>query len=199
MSCKRVACLMHLNNIRAKRKQGYKTTTKRHPGHEPAPNLLAQDFNADAANDKWVADITYIDIRDGCLYLAAIIDVYSRKIVDWSMREHLQKQLVEDALIMAIGRRELHSKLIHHSDQGSQYTSGDFLKLLTQQHIQVSMSGAGNCYDNAMIESFFATLKTECVTALFETRQHARQTIFEYIEVWYNRCRRHSALGYLSP
>ena len=199
VSRKRVARLMHLNNIRAKRKQGYQTTTKRHPSREPAPNLLAQDFNADAANEKWVTDITYIDTRDGWLYLAAILDVYSRTIVGWSMSERLQKQLVEDALVMAIGRRELHGKLIHHSDQGSQYTSHDFLTLLAQQHIQVSMSGAGNCYDNAMMESFFATLKTECVTERFETRQQARQTIFEYIEVWYNRCRRHSALGYLSP
>lgn len=199
VSRKRVARLMRLNNIRAKRKQRYKTTTKRHPSREPAPNLLAQDFNADAANEKWVADITYIDTRDGWLYLAAILDVYSRKIVGWSMSERLQKQLVEDALVMAIGRRELHGKLIHHSDQGSQYTSHDFLKLLAQQHIQVSMSGTGNCYDNAMMESFFATLKTECVTERFETRQQARQTIFEYIEVWYNRRRRHSALGYLSP
>jgi putative transposase len=199
VSRKRVARLMRLNGIRAKRKQRYKTTTKRQPSREPAPNLLAQDFNADATNEKWVADITYIDTRQGWLYLAAILDVYSRKIVGWSMSERLQKQLVEDALVMAIGRRELHGKLIHHSDQGSQYTSHDFLKLLAQKHIQVSMSGAGNCYDNAMMESFFATLKTECVTERFETRQHARQTIFEYIEVWYNRCRRHSALGYLSP
>ena len=199
VSRKRVARLMRLNGIRAKRKQRYKTTTKRHPNREPAPNLLAQDFNADATNEKWVADITYIDTREGWLYLAAILDVYSRKIVGWSMSECLQKQLVEDALGMAMGRRKISGKLIHHSDQGSQYTSHDFLKLLAQQHIQVSMSGAGNCYDNAMMESFFATLKTECVTERFETRQQARQTIFEYIEVWYNRCRRHSALGYLSP
>lgn len=199
VSRKRVARLMRLNGIRAKCKQRDKVTTQRHPTREPAPNLLAQDFTADAANEKWVADITYIDTGEGWLYLAAILDVYSRKIVGWSMSEHLQKQLVEDALVMAIGRRELQDRLIHHSDQGSQYTSHDFLQLLAQQDIQVSMSGVGNCYDNAMIESFFATLKTECVTERFATRQQARQAIFEYIEVWYNRCRRHSALGYLSP
>jgi len=115
------------------------------------------------------------------------------------MSTRLQKQLVKDALNMAVGRRNISEGLIHHSDQGSQYTSHDFRVLLKQHHIQVSMSGAGNCYDNAMMESFFATLKTECATERFDTRQQARQIIFEYIEVWYNRLRRHSALGYLSP
>lgn len=199
VSRKRVARLMRIHGLQAKRKQRYQTTTKRNPSVDPAPNLIGQDFNAPGANDKWVADITYIDTREGWLYLAAILDVYSRKIVGWSMSDRLQKHLVEDALQMAVGRRDLQGGLIHHSDQGSQYTSHDFLALLQQHGIQVSMSGGGNCYDNAMMESFFATLKTECVTERFETRQQARQLIFEYIEVWYNRCRRHSALGYLSP
>jgi len=199
VSRKRVARLMRLNGIQARRKQRYKTTTKRHPDTIPAPNLLAQDFTATTTNEKWVADITYIDTCEGWLYLAAILDVYSRKIVGWSMSKRLQTSLVEDTLIMAIGRRDLPDRLIHHSDQGSQYTSHDFSVLLRQYAIQVSMSGVGNCYDNAMMESFFATLKTECVTERFETWQQARQLIFEYIEVWYNRCRRHSALGYLSP
>ena len=199
VSRKRVARLMHINGLQAKRKQGYKTTTKRNSSCDPAPNLIAQDFHARTANETWVADITYIDTREGWLYLAAILDVYSRKIVGWSMSRRLQKHLVEDALHMALGRRNITHELVHHSDQGSQYTSHDFLVLLRQHDIQVSMSGVGNCYDNAMMESFFATLKTECVTERFETRQDARQTLFEYIEVWYNRCRRHSALGYLSP
>jgi putative transposase len=199
VSRKRVARLMCINDIQAKRKQRYKTTTRRNPSVDPAPNLLAQDFKAPVANDKWLADITYIDTREGWLYLAAILDVYSRKIVGWSMSRRLQKHLVEDALRMAVGQRDLRGGLVHHSDQGSQYTSHDFLALLQQHNIQVSMSGVGNCYDNAMMESFFATLKTECVTERFESRQHARQLIFEYIEVWYNRRRRHSALGYLSP
>lgn len=199
VSRKRVARLMRIHGIQAKRKQRYKSTTKRNPSVDPAPNLIAQDFNAPGANDKWVADMTYIDTREGWLYLAAILDVYSRKIVGWSMSDRLQKHLVEDALQMAVGRRDLQGGLIHHSDQGSQYTSHDFLALLQQHDIQVSMSGVGNCYDNAMMESFFATLKTECVSQLFASRQQARQLIFEYIEVWYNRCRRHSALGYLSP
>lgn len=199
ISRKRVARLMREAGIQARRKQGYKCTTKRDATHVVAPNLLAQDFRAETVNETWVADITYIDTHEGWLYLATILDVYSRKIVGWSMRTRLQKQLVQNALMMAVGRRDIPHGLRHHSDQGSQYTSHDFLQLLTQHGIQVSMSGAGNCYDNAMMESFFATLKTECVTATFETRQQARQVIFEYIEVWYNRCRRHSALGYLSP
>jgi putative transposase len=199
VSRNRVARLMRLHDIQAKRKQRYKTTTKRDPACEPAPNLIAQDFNAEGANEKWLADITYIDTCEGWLYLAAILDTYSRKIVGWSMSERLQKQLVEHALRMAVGRRDLQGELVHHSDQGSQYTSHDFLALLQQYDIQVSMSGVGNCYDNAMMESFFATLKTECVTQQFASRQQARHVIFEYIEVWYNRQRRHSALGHLSP
>lgn len=196
---KRIARLMRLHGIQAKRKQGYKRTTTRDASHDVASNLLNQDFQAGQCNEKWLADITYIDTREGWLYLATILDVYSRKIVGWSMSTRLQKHLVNDALNMAIGRRDIHDNLIHHSDQGSQYTSHDFRTLLKQHDIQVSMSGAGNCYDNAMMESFFATLKNECVTECFDTRQQARQIIFEYIEVWYNRLRRHSALGYLSP
>ena len=196
---KRVDRVMRQNGIQAKRKQGYKRTTRRDESHPVAPNLLGQEFDAQAINEKWVADITFIDTHEGWLYLAAILDVYSRKIVGWSMSTRLQKQLVADALTMAIGRRDMTRPLIHHSDRGSQYTSHDFRALLKQHDIQVSMSGAGNCYDNAMMESFFATLKTECVTQRFDTRQQARHAIFEYIEVWYNRLRRHSALGYLSP
>lgn len=196
---KRVARLMRQNGIRAKRKQGYKTTTHRNPAMIPAPNLIAQDFEARTVNEKWLADITYIETREGWLYLAVLLDTYSRKIVGWSMSPRLQTPLVKDALKMALGRRELSGDLIHHSDQGRQYTSHDFLTLLRQHHIRISMSSVGNCYDNAMMESFFATLKTECVTDCFQTRQDARRVIFEYIEVWYNRLRRHSALGYLSP
>lgn len=196
---KRVARLMRVNGIRARRKQPYKVTTKRHETRPVMPNLLAQDFTAHAANEKWLADITYIDTHEGWLYLATVLDVYSRQIVGWSMSDRLQEKLVEDALLMALGRRNLTSDLLHHSDQGSQYTSKAYLALLQAHGIHVSMSGLGNCYDNAMMESFFATLKTECVVERFATRLQARQTIFEYIEVWYNRDRRHSALGYLSP
>jgi transposase InsO family protein len=199
ISRKRVARLMRLQGLQARQKRRYKTTTQRHPSRPVAPNLLQQDFSAEAINEKWVADITYIDTGEGWLYLAAVLDTYSRKIVGWSMSTRLHRKLVEDALKMGLGRRNIIGQLIHHSDQGSQYTSEGYLNLLTDNQIQVSMSGIGNCYDNAMMESFFATLKTECVVERYATRQQARQAIFEYIEVWYNRQRRHSALGYLSP
>ena len=198
-SRKRVARLMRLHGIRPRQKRRFKVTTKADPTRSVMPNLLAQDFSAEAINEKWVADITYIATGEGWLYLGAILDVYSRQIVGWSMSAHLHKKLVEDAFKMAIGKRSISGKLIHHSDKGSQYTSHDYLKLLKDNHIQVSMSGTGNCYDNAMMESFFATLKTECAFERYNTRPEARQSIFEYIEVWYNRLRRHSALGYLSP
>lgn len=199
ISRKRVARLMRINGIRARQKRRYKVTTQRQPSPSAAPNLLQQDFRADKVNEKWLADITYIDTHEGWLYLAAVLDVYSRKIVGWSMSKRLHKKLVEDALKMGLGRRIITGQLIHHSDQGSQYTSHDYLNLLHENRIEVSMSGTGNCYDNAMMESFFATLKTECVVERYATRQQARQAIFEYIEMWYNRQRRHSALGYLSP
>lgn len=196
---KRVARLMRMRGIRARQKGRYKTTTRRDPSRLAAVNLLQQDFGADAINEKWLADITYIDTREGWLYLAAVLDAHSRKIVGWSMSTSLHRKLVEDALKMGLGRRTITGQLIHHSDQGSQYTSQDYLTLLAENQIQVSMSGTGNCYDNAMMESFFGTLKAECVVERYPTRQQARQEIFEYIEVWYNRQRRHSALGYLSP
>jgi transposase InsO family protein len=199
VSRKRVARLMRLNGIRARQQRRYKTTTKRDPARLAAPNLLAQDFSANQVNEKWLADITYIDTHEGWLYLAAVLDAHSRKIVGWSMSPRLHRKLVEDALKMGLGRRTIMGPLIHHSDQGSQYTSEDYQNLLIENHIQVSMSGTGNCYDNAMMESFFGTLKTECVIERYATRQQARQEIFEYIEVWYNRQRRHSSLGYLSP
>lgn len=199
---KRVARLMRLNGIRTRQKRRYKTTTRREPSRRAAPNLLQQDFGADAINEKWLADITCIDTHEGWLYLAAVLavlDTHSRKIVGWSMSTRLHKQLVEDALKMGLGRRTITGQLIHHSHQGSQYTSDDYQTLLTENKILVSMSSTGNCYDNAMMESFFGTLKAECVVERYATRQQARQEIFEYIEVWYNRQRRHSALGYLSP
>lgn len=199
VSRKRVARLMRQQGIAARHKRRYKTTTRRDPAQVAAPNLLGQDFSATLPNEKWLADITYIDTAEGWLYLAAVLDTYSRTIVGWSMSTHLHKQLVEDALHMALGRRHITDDLIHHSDQGSQYTSRSVQNLLHSAGIQVSMSDTGNCYDNAMMESFFATLKTECADQPFPTRTQARQAIFAYIEIWYNRSRRHSALDYLSP
>lgn len=171
-----------------------KTTPQSHPTHTVAPKLLAQDFSAERVHEKWLADIPYVDTSEGWLYLASVLDVYARKIVGWSMEPRLHKKLVAAALKMGLGRRLIHKPLTHHSDQGSQ----DYLNLLKENDIQVSRSGTGNCYDNALMESFFTTLKTECGVERYATRQQARQAIFEYIELWSNRQRRPSALGYLS-
>jgi putative transposase len=197
---KRIARLMQRNGIvgqSPRRKRP--VTTQREAGARVAPNHLAQDFTASRPDEKWLSDITYIETNEGWLYLALVMDLFSRTIVGWSMAEHMQAELVEQALLMALGRRWPDAGLLHHSDQGSQYTSHLIQSLLATHHITVSMSGVGNCYDNAPMESFIGTLKTECVTDPFATRAQARQVIFEYIEVWYNRQRLHSALGYLSP
>ncbi len=174
-------------------------TTQRAAGGLVAPNLLAQDFTASAPNQKWLADITYIDTAQGWSYLALVLDLFARRIVGWAMADHMRAELVEDALLMALGRRLPGPGLLHHSDQGGQFTSWLVHSLLAAHHIQVSMSDAGNCFDNAPMESFIGTLKTECVTFQFATRAQARLTIFEYIEVWYNNHRLHSSLDYLSP
>jgi transposase InsO family protein len=197
---KRVERLMRLHGIRGcdRRKRRPVTTQSRHE-YPVAANILARDFTADAPNRKWLGDISYIDTAEGFLYLASLEDVFSRKIVGWAMDEQMETRLVEQALHMALARRQPEAGLLHHSDQGSQYASDAYRALLDEQHITVSMSGVGNCYDNAMKESFFATLKTECASQPFASRAQARTAVFEYIEVFYNRQRLHSALGYLSP
>jgi putative transposase len=199
-SRKRVARLMRLQELRGgeRRKQRPTTTNSQHD-HPVATNLLARDFRASAPNQKWLADITYIETHEGFLYLASLEDVFSRRIVGWAMSERIDKALVEQALAMAQARRQPTTTVLHHSDRGSQYASHDYQAALARGHFTVSMSRTGNCWDNAMKESFFATLKTECATVPFATRAQARTAIFEYIEVWYNRQRLHSALGYLSP
>jgi len=196
----RIARLMRQHGIvgRAPRRKRPRTT-QRQPGALAAPNLLKQDFRVEAPDQVWLADITYIDTREGWLYLAAVLDLYARPIVGWSMDTHLEAGLVKAALLMALGRRLPDPGLLHHSDQGSQFTSHLIRDLLRQHHITVSMSDVGNCYDNAPMESFFGTLKAECASTPFASRAEARSAIFEYIEVWYNRQRLHSALGYLSP
>jgi len=196
---KRVARLMRLHGIQAKQRRRYKLTTRVNPRRAAAANLLNRHFKAEHVNQKWVADITYVSTHEGWLYLAVVLDVFSRQIVGWSMSNRLKTNLVADALKMALLQRQPPPGLIHHSDRGSQYTSRDYQALLSRHHIRASMSGTGNAFDNAMMESFFATLKTECVDRRFQTRSEARLTIFEYIEVFYNRQRRHSALGFLSP
>lgn len=196
----RVADLMRIHRIAGKKpKRRVPITTQRRSGVVAAPNLLNQDFTVSAPNLKWVTDITYIDTAQGWLYLAPVMDLYSRMIVGWAMADHMQATLVEDALNMALARRRPGSNLLHHSDQGSQYTSYAYQALIQAHEIQVSMSRVGNCYDNAVMESFFSTLKTECVLGQFSNYAQARTTIFEYIEIWYNRQRLHSSLGYLSP
>jgi putative transposase len=197
---KRVARLMRQAGIRPQRRKRYvPRTTITNPEHPVFKNQLDRDFDAQQPDEKWMVDITYIDTHEGWLYLAGVMDLYSRRIVGMAMADHMTTDLVDAALNMAVVERDPQPGLLHHSDRGSQYTSGDYQQSLKDLQMQVSMSGTGNCYDNAMMESFFATLKTECVVDRFATRQQARQTIFEYIEVWYNRQRRHSALGYLSP
>ena len=196
----RVARLMRREGIRPqKRPRWHPLTTQRQRGVIGAPNHLDQDFSAVAINEKWVSDFTYIDTAQGWLYLAIILDLYSRKVVGWAMAEQMDTALVEAAWHMAVQGRRPSSGLLHHSDQGSQYTSTVYQSCLSTANIQVSMSRVGNCYDNAVAESFFGTLKSECVTGQFASHALARTTIFEYIEVWYNRRRLHSTLGYLSP
>lgn len=196
----RVARLMRREGIHPqKRHRRYPVTTQRQPGVIPAPNRLNQDFSATKANTKWVSDFTYIDTAEGWLYLAIILDLFSRKVVGWAMSAQMNTALVETALHMALQTRQPDAALLHHSDQGSQYTSATYQNRLTGTNILLSMSRVGNCYDNAVAESFFGTLKSECVTRQFATHAVAHTTIFEYIEVWYNRKRLHSTIGYLSP
>jgi putative transposase len=196
-----VARLMSQRNIRARIKRKYvpRTTDSRHE-HVVAKNVLDRRFDASVPNRKWVADITYVATQEGWLYLAVVMDLCSRKIVGWSMADHMRTDLVSDALKMAIARRQPERGLLHHSDRGVQYASDDYQELLKRNEIKCSMSEKGNCYDNAAMESFFATLKTELVhEETYATHDAARASIFEYIEVFYNRNRRHSSLGYLSP
>jgi putative transposase len=196
-----VARLMRQRQIRARIKRRFvpRTTDSLH-AYRPAPNHLGRDFAAAKPDRKWVADITYIPTDQGWLYLAAVLDLCSRRIVGWSMGEHMKADLVGDALNMALEQRRPSPGLLHHSDRGVQYACDDYQRLLSEHGLQCSMSGKGNCYDNAVMESFWSTLKTECVNEQrYATREQARQSIFEYIEVFYNRKRLHSSLGYLSP
>ena len=163
-------------------------------------NLLDRAFEASAPNQKWVADFTYIWTAEGWLYVAAVVDLFSRRVVGWAMKAEMTAQLVTDALIMAIWRRGKPDSLLHHSDQGSQYTSEQFQRLMADHGITCSMSRSGNVWDNAAMESFFSSLKTErTARKVYRTRDDARADVFDYVERFYNRRRRHSTLGYLSP
>lgn len=196
----RVARLMKQRGIQAKHKRKFKATTDSDhqlPVHE---NQLNRSFDVSSPNMFWAADITYIWTREGWLYLAVILDLFSRKIIGWSMKERLEKHLTIDALLMALGNRKPVGGVLHHSDRGSQYASKEYQALLNQAGISCSMSRKANCWDNAVVESFFSTLKREWVEGKsYRTREEARADIFYFIETWYNRKRRHSTLGYLSP
>jgi putative transposase len=195
-----VAKLMRDHAIRAKTARKFRRTTDSNHDLPVADNLLDRQFDRDAPNEAWVADITYIPTREGWLYLAAVEDLYSRRVVGWSMAEHLESRLVFDALALAVERRLPGAGLLAHSDRGSQYASEHYQLLLSKHGITCSMSRRADCWDNAPMESFFASLKKELVhDADFATRAQARAAVVEYIEVFYNTKRRHSSLGYVSP
>jgi putative transposase len=196
----RVARLMRQEGLCARpRHKTHPLTTQRQSGGVPAPNWLNQDFAASAPNQKWVSDFTYIETGQGWLFLAVVLDLFSRKVIGWAMSETMDAELVETALHMALHNRLPQAGWLHHSDQGSQYTSLTYLDCLASARALPSMSRVANCYDNAVVESFFKTLKSECVRGRFPSRAQARTAIFEYLEVWYNRQRYHSTLGYHSP
>jgi transposase InsO family protein len=176
-----------------------RTTNSDHP-HPIAPNRLGRDFAATAPDRKWACDLTYVFTDEGWLYLSVVIDLFSRKIVGWSMSDDLKAAGVAEALQMAVARRKPGAGLLHHSDRGVQYACELYRSLLAEHGIACSMSRPGNCYDNAVAESFFGTFKTELVhREHYRTREEARSSIFQWIECWYNRRRRHSSLGYMSP
>jgi putative transposase len=197
---KRVARLMSLHKLygagMVKKRPKHKTGRP----HQAHPNHLQQCFIANRPNESWVTDITYIRTHEGWLYLAVILDLFSRKVIGWSMSHRMTRQLALNAFYMAKERRETKDQVILHSDQGSQFASSDWQRVLKKYNVIPSMSRRGNCYDNAVAESFFKTLKKECIRKyIFKTREEAKRKIFEYIEMFYNPKRRHSYLDYLSP
>jgi len=197
----RIARLMHLEKIYGRRrKKKFPRTTNSQHDYPVAPNRLNREFQAGRPNEKWLADITYIPTTEGWLYLAVVMDLFSRKIVGWAFSDNLESSLVEQAFQMAVQNAATLNGLLHHSDRGSQYAADAYQQILIAQHVQVSMSRRGDCYDNAPMESFFGTLKSECVHhRTYQTRQEAITDIFSYILGFYNRERLHSSLGYLSP
>lgn len=200
VSRRRIARLMKESQLTCKTKRRHKPTIDSKHDLPIAPNQLARQFDVKQPNQAYVGDITYIPTAEGWLYLAVVIDLYSRQVVGWSMANHMRTELVNDALLMAIWKRKPKKGLLWHTDRGSQYASDCHRKLLKQHAIKQSMSRKANCWDNAVSESFFHSLKTECVNhERYDTRQAAKASIFDYIEVFYNRLRLHSSNGYLSP
>jgi putative transposase len=197
---KRVARLMHHQGLAARRPHHRTRTTRSDPTARVAPNRLNRDFTASRPNEKWTGDITAIWTYEGWLYLAVVLDLFSRRVVGWATSANQDESLIEGALRMALLGRRPGAGLLFHSDRGSQYTSDAYQALLAEATVTVSMSRTGNCYDNAITESFFGTLKAECVDGTcLQSRAQAKQVIFEYTECFYNRVRRHSSLGYKSP
>ena len=197
---RRTARLMRENDLKARQKRRFKRTTDSEHSWPVAPNIIDQDFAADGPNQKWGVDISYVWTREGWIYLAVVIDLFSRRVVGWSVGDRLHRRLAIAALQTALTMRRPPGGLIHHSDRGSQYCSIDYQAVLRSHGIQISMSGKGNCYDNAMVEIFFKTLKSELVwRTTFFTRAEAERDIARYIDGFYNPVRRHSALDYLSP
>jgi putative transposase len=196
----RVAGLMRVNGLAGRQRRKFRPTTDSQHALPVAENLLGQRFTVAEPDTAWVADITYIPTREGWLYLAATMDLFSRRIVGWATSARLKRELVLEATKRALANRRPPCGLVHHSDRGSQYASGDFRKLLKAHGLKGSMSGVGNCYDNAAMESFFHSLKVEWVHGrVYRTREEARRNLFEYIEIFYNNWRRHSTLGMVSP
>lgn len=194
-----VALLMHRAQIVPKTIRRFRVTTDSRKT-VPAPNLLAQQFTADKPNERWVSDITFIPTREGWLYLAVILDLYSRAVIGWAMHQRMKTELIMDALKMALKGRRLNNALLLHSDQGSQYAAAEYQAILDSRGIQCSMSRKGNCWDNAVAESFFHSLKTELIHHEdYRSRTEAQTSIFEYVEVFYNRQRRHSHIDMMAP
>jgi len=197
---RRVGRLMRDNGINVVRTRKYKATTNSKHGYAIAPNLLDRNFIAEQANQKWVVDISYIWTREGWLYLAVVMDLYSRRIVGWAVSNRMKRDLAIRALDMAVALRRPAKGCIHHSDRGSQYCSNDYQKLLKKHGFKISMSGKGNCYDNAVVETFFKTIKAEMIWRnIWHTRKQAHIALFKYINGFYNPKRRHSTLGGMSP
>ena len=194
----RVRRLMRQEGLRAKKGRRFRQTTRAAASRPTAPNVLNREFNVAAPNTAWVGDITYLWTDEGWLYLAVILDLYSRRVIGWATGERLSEGLAHAALQRALSERSIGKGLIHHSDRGSQYTSVDYQRLLQAHGLVVSMSRKGNCWDNAVVESFFATLKVE-LGDRFPSRALAHDALFEYIEVFYNRARMHASIGFISP
>ena len=196
----RVARRMKYLGLRARARKKFKVTTDSKHNLPVAPNLLNRNFTATASNQKWCGDITYVWTDEGWMYLAVVIDLYSRAVIGWSIQPTMTRQLVCDALMMALWRRGFPREVLFHSDRGSQYCSNDYQKMLKLFGLTCSMSRKSNCWDNAVAESFFHSIKTELIyTERYATREIAKQSIFHYIEVYYNRVRRHSTIGSIAP